>query len=561
MKKTLLTIIGIIAIGAFSSLAFAQDFDTLDIPLGDFETQDSLQKFIQADHDTLTYDHRVYRLKRGGLYLIEATIIINNHHVPLRFCATKEPADSAPPVIMANVDAAGTPPIKLFIVKSSMYADGIYFTGISIKGTTINQSPITIKGDNKHYVFNDCYFSYANKQYILEVGTARNNYFITNCEIRNMLNPGGSTAPWRPFLKSAKTKLQDTIYFENNTFFNIGYAAYANDLYPSTPNYFYWNHNTHVNHGKQVFRNHYMIKGVITNNIFFNPITTGDNVLNRIQDADLLPFAVIQVDTIHDGAGSNPADREITVSSNAWYVMEDIRQFHIDSSLTDPPSHFPIAFMDTARTLAMFNDDATYPNMHFDPAKLYYEDPGFMQYLPQDQHDSLLLWSRLKGSPPFVDPSPDWIWDTDGNVLTIDWPVPENLRYTNTSLQNAGDDGYPLGDLNWFGEDVMNAWLAGETCPPITTIRKIQAVDMGLAIYPNPLNDHGIIGFELKKSAKVSIRLYNIAGKYVETVLSKNLPAGVHELPFNASHLDSGIYFYQLQTPYAIQARKVVVMR
>lgn len=561
MKKIKLIIIGIIFSALSSSMAFAQSLDTLDIPLGAFETQDSLQKFIQADHDTLTSDHRVYRLKRGGLYLIEATIIINNKIVPLRFCATKEPADAPPPVIMANIDEAGAPPKKLFVVSSSMYGDGIYFTGISKKGKSIGQSPINIKGDSKHYVFNNCYFSYTNKPFISEVGTDRNNFFFTNCKIRNILNPGGTTAPWKPFLKANAKKLQDTVYFENNTFFNVGYAAYANGQNPSSPNYFYWNHNTHVNHGKQVFNNYYMIEGLITNNIFFNPITTGDYIENRTQDPDLQPFAVIQIDSILDGEGNMSEDRLITVSSNAWYVMEDIRQFHIDSSLTDPPSHYPIAFMDTARTLAMFNDDATFPEMHFDPAKLYNEDPEFLQYLPDNLHDNLLLWSKDKGAPPFSDPSPDWIWDTDGNVVTIDWPVPENLKYSNTSLYDIGDDGYPLGDINWFGEEVMNAWLAGEDNPIFNSARNMEVIDNNLSVYPNPLSDQATISFELKKEANVNLRLYNISGQYIETVLHQSVSAGVHELPFNVSHLSSGIYFCQLETPGTVQVKRMIIMK
>src|SRR5690606_332016 len=67
--------------------------------------------------------------------------------------------------------------------------------------------------------------------------------------------------------------------------------------------------------------------------------------------------------------------------------------------------------------------------------------------------DSFSVWISNLYSDPVIQPAPRWFWDPgreeDCFVCSI-WPLPENFTYDNASLQSAGTDGLPLGDLNWF---------------------------------------------------------------------------------------------------------------
>jgi hypothetical protein len=65
--------------------------------------------------------------------------------------------------------------------------------------------------------------------------------------------------------------------------------------------------------------------------------------------------------------------------------------------------------------------------------------------------------------------------------------------------------------------------------------------------YPNPFNPSTTIEFTLPSSENVRIEVYDITGQKVEILLNENLPAGYHEVEFNAKNLSSGIYFYRIE--------------
>jgi hypothetical protein len=64
--------------------------------------------------------------------------------------------------------------------------------------------------------------------------------------------------------------------------------------------------------------------------------------------------------------------------------------------------------------------------------------------------------------------------------------------------------------------------------------------------YPNPFNPHTNISFTLPQSADVSLSIYDIQGKDVESQQIKQFPPGKHQIEYHASHLPSGVYFYRL---------------
>jgi hypothetical protein len=76
--------------------------------------------------------------------------------------------------------------------------------------------------------------------------------------------------------------------------------------------------------------------------------------------------------------------------------------------------------------------------------------------------------------------------------------------------------------------------------------------------YPNPFNPSTKVRFSLPHSARVSLKLYDLLGREVMTLLEEELTAGVHDVPFDAAGLSSGVYVYRLQAGGLIAARKMV---
>ncbi|RPI66867.1 MAG: T9SS C-terminal target domain-containing protein, partial [Ignavibacteriales bacterium] len=65
--------------------------------------------------------------------------------------------------------------------------------------------------------------------------------------------------------------------------------------------------------------------------------------------------------------------------------------------------------------------------------------------------------------------------------------------------------------------------------------------------YPNPFNPVTSITFSLPESGIVSLKIYNVLGNEVSTLLNNRLNAGTHNVVFNALNLSSGIYYYRLE--------------
>ena len=79
--------------------------------------------------------------------------------------------------------------------------------------------------------------------------------------------------------------------------------------------------------------------------------------------------------------------------------------------------------------------------------------------------------------------------------------------------------------------------------------------------YPNPFNPTTTIKFMLPTSQKVDLKIFNVLGEVVNTLVSENLSAGEYTYEWNAKSLASGIYFYRLETDGFIQTRRMLLLK
>ncbi len=64
--------------------------------------------------------------------------------------------------------------------------------------------------------------------------------------------------------------------------------------------------------------------------------------------------------------------------------------------------------------------------------------------------------------------------------------------------------------------------------------------------YPNPFNPSTAISYQLSADSKVSLRIYDLLGREVATLVDQDKPAGYHQETWNAAPYSSGMYIYQL---------------
>jgi hypothetical protein len=79
--------------------------------------------------------------------------------------------------------------------------------------------------------------------------------------------------------------------------------------------------------------------------------------------------------------------------------------------------------------------------------------------------------------------------------------------------------------------------------------------------YPNPFNPSTTIHFSVPSSEFVTLKVFDVIGNEVATLVNEEKPAGSYEVNFSASQLSSGIYFYKLQTSSFVETRKMILLK
>ncbi|MCA9783910.1 MAG: T9SS type A sorting domain-containing protein [Candidatus Cloacimonetes bacterium] len=119
------------------------------------------------------------------------------------------------------------------------------------------------------------------------------------------------------------------------------------------------------------------------------------------------------------------------------------------------------------------------------------------------------------------------------------------------SYRDGGCDG--TGGFDW---DICFDFNAGSA----DTEDLPNSMQLGDA-YPNPFNPSTTIQFSLAETAQASLKVFNLAGDEVATLVDGLVGAGVSSVNFDATGLTSGVYFYTLQANNTVATRKMVLVK
>ena len=84
--------------------------------------------------------------------------------------------------------------------------------------------------------------------------------------------------------------------------------------------------------------------------------------------------------------------------------------------------------------------------------------------------------------------------------------------------------------------------------------------------YPNPFNPSTVISYQLPVSGDVTLKVFDVLGNEIATLLDEYKPAGNYEIEFNVAQISrpeiaSGIYFYQLKAGDFIETKKMILLK
>ena len=103
-----------------------------------------------------------------------------------------------------------------------------------------------------------------------------------------------------------------------------------------------------------------------------------------------------------------------------------------------------------------------------------------------------------------------------------------------------------------------------------TVIKNIMGIDKDVALpsnfnleqnYPNPFNPTTNIEYSISKASFVTLKIYDLLGREIATLVNEEKRAGSYKAKFNGSNLPSGIYFYKLQAGDYSSVKKMVLIK
>jgi hypothetical protein len=115
----------------------------------------------------------------------------------------------------------------------------------------------------------------------------------------------------------------------------------------------------------------------------------------------------------------------------------------------------------------------------------------------------------------------------------------------------------------WYRRNVNGGnGTAGMIAPGTVTMECETPVTTELSQnFPNPFNPTTKISFSIANEGFVSLKVYDMVGREVMTLVSGNKTTGSHEVEFNATHLTSGVYFYKLETPGYSDMKRMMLIK
>lgn len=147
-------------------------------------------------------------------------------------------------------------------------------------------------------------------------------------------------------------------------------------------------------------------------------------------------------------------------------------------------------------------------------------------------------------------------WDTLQTGLTLQESI-DNFEFFNSEIS------YGINQNNIY--KTVDGWITYSIVDSIITginEQQMTATEFMLEQnYPNPFNPSTSIQYAISNRQLVTLKVYDLLGKEIVTLVNENKQAGNYELSFDAKNLSTGTYFYKLQVGSFVQTKKMMLIK
>ena len=121
-------------------------------------------------------------------------------------------------------------------------------------------------------------------------------------------------------------------------------------------------------------------------------------------------------------------------------------------------------------------------------------------------------------------------------------------------------DEYGLCNIN---RGLYNLYVERVDIPDKVEINNLSNVNKFILLqnYPNPFNPTTKIRYQIPEESFVTIKVYDVLGNEITSLVNEQKPAGSYEVDFNGTGLPSGVYFYQLRAGNYVDTKKMILMK
>lgn len=179
--------------------------------------------------------------------------------------------------------------------------------------------------------------------------------------------------------------------------------------------------------------------------------------------------------------------------------------------------------------------------------------------------DEVRIWSKER--------SEEEIQSTMLNTLSPEYSLNEkNLvayyRFVEFENLGVGDDGLydDIRDLSAYGNHGDMIGFADLVDFDVTVsvasgYNEIPDEFVLMQNYPNPFNPETVISYSVPEPRAITLNIYDLHGKEIETLVNEFQLSGIHTIKFDAGNLPTGIYFYRLNAGNFVQTKKLIIQK